>query len=303
MRYVPAFLALAILPGCGVMCDVLGLAGACSGSAGETGSAKLRPFQSEKELADYLADQISSHNEAFTDMRFFGAVDGVDLAIAMEGSAGFNEAIAPPSASPSRLTEAGDSIGSGGGFSQTTIQEAGVDEADVVKTDGSSLFVISSAPVGSILRIINVSARADMALLDEVNLDGYGREIYLYDSKIVAVTQTYGHFYGIGGPTILLEPLPAEDVAVRPVGMDVAEPGMVAPSPTCTLCNGVFLSSTHTPEKNLIIRYKNVSVKEVPQPDTMIQLQQLNPYLPQDVRPSHKHALDCPQFHNPCQYP
>lgn len=235
MRYLPAFLALAILPGCGVLCDVLGLVGACAGSANETGSANLKPFQSEKELADYFVDQIESRNDTFADMRFFGMSDGLDLALGAEGAAGFGDPLALPSAPPSGLTETSDSIGPGAGFSQTTIQEVGVDEADVVKTDGNRLYVISGAASGSILRIIDVSTRANMAVLDEVNLDGYGSDIYLHDGKIVAVTQTYGQFFGFGGPGIMIDALPAEDIAVRPgtmVGMEVAEPGMVAPGPT-----------------------------------------------------------------------
>jgi len=245
-RSIPAFLALALIPGCGTLCGLLGLPDDCLFGPSETGSAELKAFQSEEELSKYLTDQIEARNADFSTRQFGGALEDGDTASVSDQATG-GDAAAPTSG------EAGD--GGQSDFSQTTIQEQGVDESDVVKTDGTHLYVISGSAGGSVLRIIDVSVPAQMVVLDEVNLDGHGREIYLHDDKIVAITQTFGGFVFLGGPTILLDPLPAQDVSIAPEPVDAVdseEPGVIEPDP---------IDDVHFDRPETIVTIVDVSVK------------------------------------------
>jgi len=176
-------------------------------------SSTLKRFTSERELVDYFKGQIDQRNSHFEGMNRGDEVaatdgdganaggDAVGGPITSESLADSSGAVpeAPPSPAPSE----DDS----GGFSQTTTQESGVEEADVVKTDGRFLYIVSYGYTNSILRIVDISAPGAMSLVSQIELDGYGRDLYLHDGKIVAVTTGGGYFY----PLILeSEPRPVD---------------------------------------------------------------------------------------------
>ncbi len=174
---------LALAPGCGAVLDLLGL-------SGETGSAELKRFTSEVELRDFFADQVSRRNGQFADFDRVAVFDeGANQAL---DTAGSDPASSAPTAGEGDGTSSGD-------FSQTTLQEAGVDEADVVKTDGTHLYIIR----GGVLQIVDVSDPSRLALVGEVALEGFGRELFLREGKVVALTQTGGGFFHVGGGLIL----------------------------------------------------------------------------------------------------
>ncbi|MGB2986891.1 MAG: beta-propeller domain-containing protein, partial [Phycisphaerae bacterium] len=206
-RYVSLSLILALIPGCGLLSDLLGH---------ETGSSELKAFESEKELIDYFSDQIAPRNDQFTDLNRLGgtgevsfeAETGGALADATDGAAG------PPPAVGEGATGGDDARSSEGDFSQTTIQEEGVDEADVVKTDGTYLYIIDNTFGDSVLRIIQVSPPEELALIGQAPLEGYGREIYLHDNKVVALTSTGGGFFAMRGGGIAVDAPTEVEVAV-----------------------------------------------------------------------------------------
>lgn len=163
------------------------------------GKAALKPFGSQQELADYFSAQIHTQNSLIAVPERGDAADGDAVADA----GGLGNAPAPPTAESSDDTA--------GSFSGTTVQEEGVDEADVVKTDGTYLYVVQSNydSEGSVLKIV----RADqMAVVGEIALDGYARELYLHGSRIVALTETYGNYYFFGGAEI--DPRPVDDAGM-----------------------------------------------------------------------------------------
>ena len=203
-RYLILSLAVALVPGC----DLLFPPQDSPPGGGSTGDASLKAFESEEELGEYLAEQITAQNNqwaapggGFTrdEEPTFDSADG-DASTAgpsapeaptdSNGTGG-----APPAAEPSDggTAQGEDAASTGGEFSETTIQEEGVDEADVVKTDGTHLYIIN----GETLHIVQASPAAQLAALSDVSLEGYGREIYLHNNKVVAITETYG------GPVLL----------------------------------------------------------------------------------------------------
>ncbi|MHC4611642.1 MAG: beta-propeller domain-containing protein, partial [Planctomycetota bacterium] len=81
-----------------------------------------------------------------------------------------------------------------GDFSGTTIQEEGVDEADVVKTDGTYLYVIT----GEELHIASAVPADDLQMLGSFRLKGWGRDLYLVGDRAVALTSASAVFYPVG---------------------------------------------------------------------------------------------------------
>ncbi|UCE58271.1 MAG: beta-propeller domain-containing protein [Phycisphaerales bacterium] len=170
------------------------------------GSAELKKFESEEELAKYMSDQITERNSTFytLDARGWSEDLGGDFDDAIAADGAVQDGSSPPASEPTDGGDAGGGAGEEGdsnSHSDTTIQEEGVDEADVVKTDGTYLYVIHE----SLLRIVQISPPEQMVVLSEVELNGYGRDIYLYDNKVVALTEQYADFFYVGGGG-LIEP-------------------------------------------------------------------------------------------------
>ncbi len=167
---------------------------------GDTGAVGLKQFESEEELVSYFGGQVvarGSQRPMFDDVRTLEAVG--------EGANGAEDAFdsaAPPSASPDTdgAVSSGDNVDQSD-FSQTTEQEEGVAEADVVKTDGEYLYIIN----GESLKIVHAVPSQQLSLMSEVSLEGFGREIYLRGDTVVALTNTFGGFIAVDGPFILLD--------------------------------------------------------------------------------------------------
>jgi hypothetical protein len=71
-------------------------------------------------------------------------------------------------------------------YSGTNVQEEGIDEPDVVKTDGSRLFVVSA----STLYVFDVRT-GEPALLGSLALRGYGHELLVSGDRVLALTTVY----------------------------------------------------------------------------------------------------------------
>ncbi len=195
LRYGTIAITLILIPGCFVLFPSI------YGPTGDlTGSPELKRFESEQELTDYFADQVRARN---ADMgggaRFeWGGVLSTEDTDAAAGDAGPSGDAGEMQPSPPASPQGGAGAGADGAeepFSETTIQEAGVDEADVVKTDGTHLYIIHEG----VLRIVRVSPRDEFGLISEFELEGYGREMYLHDNKVIALTETHGGFFYFGG--------------------------------------------------------------------------------------------------------
>lgn len=172
-------------------CALLGLVGCGDGSLiwdppeepTETGAAQLRRFQSDNELVSYFRQEASRTE------RFSGDVALEDSSDDASGGAG---AGAPPGAEGPAADGGlqGDADADGLGHSGTTIQEEGVDEPDVVKTDGSHLYILDSG----LLRIVSVGD-AQVAEVSRVELEGGGQDMFLIGDTVVALTQEWSWFY------------------------------------------------------------------------------------------------------------
>jgi len=92
---------------------------------------------------------------------------------------------------------AGDASGSGGGgeasgpsdWSETNNQVEGVDEADMVKTDGDYIYVLQQAT--SQLSIVDSFPAEDSSLVGQLDLEGYPQSMFLQGDTLVVFSMVY----------------------------------------------------------------------------------------------------------------
>ncbi len=77
-----------------------------------------------------------------------------------------------------------------GAYSTTNLQEAGVDEADVIKNDGEYFYVLTD----DVLRIVRASPADSLQQLATVQLEYSGTALYLYGDTIIALLSDYGEY-------------------------------------------------------------------------------------------------------------
>jgi len=180
-------------------CNLDWLPGGPDGDPGikpETGASSLKTFGSEAELKEYFSDVAEN------DFRF-GFRNELDGAEPLAGEAGdFDDATgdaggaAPPGAPDSEVSSEIGNTGVVPGFSDTTTQEAGVQEADVIKNDSTYVYVLTSGA----LRIVKASPGDELADIGSVALDGWGQDLYRLPetepvaTRIVSITQTDNWF-------------------------------------------------------------------------------------------------------------
>ena len=80
----------------------------------------------------------------------------------------------------------GERLVEGVDFSGTNVQEIGVDEADLVKTDGERVFILANNE----LTIVDVGTRSVVAGMDLVDV-GRNAEMFLLGDEILLVSQTW----------------------------------------------------------------------------------------------------------------
>lgn len=93
---------------------------------------------------------------------------------------------AAPPASPS--SESGGGSKSAGSYSETNTQVKGVDEADIVKNDGSNIYVLH----GRAFKVIHAFPATEMKESGTIDIDGNPTEMFVADGKVVVYSQVNG---------------------------------------------------------------------------------------------------------------
>ena len=150
-----------------------------------------------------------------------------------------------PSASPERPTSAG-SAGDADAtvnedFSGTNVQELGIDEPDVVKSDGKRLFVV----VGTELWAYDITQRVPK-LLSKLGLEGAGGELLLRGDRILLLGR---------------QPQAAPAAATRAQSADPAVPPTPAPAPTVAPPPPVVGSSVPAPGPAPVARLAEIDAR------------------------------------------
>lgn len=123
--------------------------------------SELKKFSSIGELRDFLDD-----HQSMTGNSGYATLEARDSSVKQA-------APATPSANPG--AGFGGDLGGGGGFSGTNIQVAGVDEADIAKTDGQYIYQVKEMD----LLITKATPPAEMAVVSTTDLKGNAQELYI----------------------------------------------------------------------------------------------------------------------------
>jgi inhibitor of cysteine peptidase len=134
--------------------------------------SELKTFSSYEELENFLTVNMEKAEQLENLPTFtFGGAEGSYLSTD-------DQILGPEAASAEHST--------------TNIQVAGVDEADIVKTDGEYLYVVS----GSHIYILRAYPANQAELLSKIELDEtYGAQIYVNENKLAVIGNTYPVLY------------------------------------------------------------------------------------------------------------
>ncbi|MBU0707122.1 beta-propeller domain-containing protein [Patescibacteria group bacterium] len=124
--------------------------------------------QSEmKKLDDFdeVSEFLDNHREAVD--TYYNSRGTDDISFSVEESVGF--------AAPSILKSANED------YSNTNIQVAGVDESDIIKTDGDYIYAVVKQKV----YIIDARPAQDAKIISTITLDGYISDIYINENSLV----------------------------------------------------------------------------------------------------------------------
>lgn len=176
----------------------------------------MRRFTSYDELKDYLTDygegEYSWYRGGFGDWIVPFAADGAEVNIYYDTA-----------------TVASESLSGSKDYSGTNIQVEGVDEADVVKTDGEYIYYVK----GKQVIIIKAYPAEDAGIVTRLAFENYVSDIYVSEDRLVVFTSAdYYYYYYYDdvddgestGPqtTVTIYDIsdPAEPEKLRELGMD-----------------------------------------------------------------------------------
>ncbi len=145
----------------------------CPNKNAQLGPAELKLFTSATELKQYLVDQYRN------DMQRSAGLGGLLGGVALPTSAG--------------EADTGNNSASGS-FSSTNVQVEGVDESDMVKTDGTYVYSVNNMT----FNILAAVPADQMSLPGQLALDLPARDMYLLGKQAIVLSQTdggYGYFY------------------------------------------------------------------------------------------------------------
>jgi len=143
-------------------------------------ASSLQPFDSCNEFLDYVKSHAIERVGPYGLDGYGGGYYLDDIAFAIEeGDAS---------------RSVGTTVAAAGGikgvdYSGTNVQVAGVDEPDVVKTDGERIFVVAQG------RLFWIDASGTPEIVASLPLDGWGQQLFLSGDRLLVMTSGGG--YGI----------------------------------------------------------------------------------------------------------
>ncbi|GBF33066.1 hypothetical protein DCCM_2163 [Desulfocucumis palustris] len=145
----------------------------------ESGAAQLKNFSSLKELEEY----ISTTSELAEKYGYFGYYGAGVKRLEAASVPDFADENKMKSEQPAGAEKAGQSAGASRDFSSTNVQVEGVDEADIVKSDGKYLYAVASG------RIVVIDAYpADKArVVSRIDCQGSPVELFINKNRLAVI--------------------------------------------------------------------------------------------------------------------
>ena len=157
---------------------------------GKRAPSRLRSFASCAQLVDYAQRHVAQ-THGVPEQVMPGVVEPT-IPVGAPGMPPAPEVSAGKDASPS--------------YSTTNVQEEGVDEPDVVKTDGATIFTV----VGRTLYAVATSGPGAPRIAGSLGLGRYGGDLMLHGDRLIVIQGQGG-----GGPIALrVAPVPAQGQTV-----------------------------------------------------------------------------------------
>jgi uncharacterized secreted protein with C-terminal beta-propeller domain len=199
----------------------------------------LKRFTSGDELLRYFRQQAMEHAQS----RMGGTMGGVGANVAFATA---------PAGATGAADESGGQGGDGTTYTTTNVQEAGVDEGDVFKSDGTNFYIAK----GRSLRIARAVPFAEMGELGSLDFEQTIDSIYLNGSTVLVLAQKYdyGDYYPgqRGGMDIMMWPPYFANSSVVIYAVDVTDPN----TPVVTAKNeldGALVSSRLTDGRLIVV--------------------------------------------------
>jgi hypothetical protein len=104
------------------------------------------------------------------------------------------------SAPPGMGSGAAEGFGGETVFSGTNIQVTGVDEGDIVKTDGEYMYIVKDQTVV----IVKAEPASEMSVVATINLEATPQEIYIKDNILIAFGYAQGNFEKMAADSMIM---------------------------------------------------------------------------------------------------
>jgi len=208
------------------------------GPSKQAGNPKLIPFDSEAALLSYFQQQAIEQTRP---QRRGGWLFGRIPTLA-PGAAEDNAVNAAPT----------DGTGGSTAYSTTNLQEAGVDESDVFKSDGTYFYIAREQS----LRIVQASPPEALAEIANVDLGAWIDALYLRDKTIIALgSQADGARVGAAAPDgaeIMIWPPYYPRAKISVIQIDISDPANPAITHRLEL-DGCLVSSRLTGGRLIVV--------------------------------------------------
>jgi len=148
----------------------------------------MKSFESCSAFEDVMEDYMKSYwknNYKNVQYRTFGSTGGPEV---MEMA---DDVAAPVENESSAKSTVADGVWGGGDFSETNTQIAGVDESDIIKTDGTYIYYFNDTQKA--VFIIQVGTDGPEEIVKKINMpkNFYNPQLYLTDDRLVIIASGY----------------------------------------------------------------------------------------------------------------
>ncbi len=191
VRYGAVFAAFVL-----VAAGIFGVTQLTKGGSAAPGSMTMSAEANPQAADIVIPESVTSYDD------IYGMVEAMQRnsgyyggGVMMEGAMA-SDAVAAPAAAGDAKTESAAAApvdsGSGMDYSETNVQVKGVDEADIVKTDGNYIYYVAGnqlnilKPDGAATRLVSSTP-----LSSDDSWWGYNSEMFLLGNRLVIITQTF----------------------------------------------------------------------------------------------------------------
>ena len=224
-----------------------------SGAQSESGDAKLVAFKSANEAVQYFRAQVRAEQQNQYRSGWFGLQ-------------------APTAAAEDDTAAGGTNSDDSNEYTTTNVQEAGVDEADLIKTDSTYFYIVKDQT----LRIVRATPADQLAEVGRLNFDVYPSEMYLRGSKLILLAQHITQYGGgWGAPRQADRYLVSSELTV--IEVDVSDPANPTESKRVEL-DGTLVDSRLTNDRLILVL---TIAADVPEDENAVDDLELEEFLPQ----------------------